>query len=115
MKYGAFLAESSKRVTGSQCGKVSETADSEAPQQSDELGIFQDTDPAAGEERRRPTGWDDPAILRCGPTCRVLGGEDAVSYPNSEIPDSSTHQMFSHNGRRLTFTAVEAAGYPKRT
>src|SRR4029453_10913576 len=115
MKYGAFLAESSKHVTGSQCGKVSETADPEAPQQSDELGIFQDTDREAGEERCRPIGWDDPAILRCGPTGRVLGGEDAVSDPNSEIPDSSTHQMFSHNGRPLPFPPREAAGYPKRT
>jgi hypothetical protein len=44
----------------------------------------------------------------------VLGGEDAVSDPNSEIPYSSTHQMFSHNGRRLTFAAVKAAGYPER-
>jgi len=36
----------------------------------------------------------------------MLGGEDAVSDPNAEIPDPSTDQMLSYYSRSLFFTAA---------
>jgi hypothetical protein len=39
----------------------------------------------------------------------MLGREDAVGDPHSEIPDPGSDQMLSDHGCSLFFTAVEAA------
>jgi hypothetical protein len=44
MEQGAFPTKASEHIARFQCGKVSETANTEAAQQSDQFGVLQDTD-----------------------------------------------------------------------
>ena len=107
-------AEPGQHVSSRQGGEVTEGADSEPPQQADHVGVLDDPDRQAGQERRRRARRDDQTLLRCGPASRLLTDEDAVGHPDPAVPHADPDELLGQYAAALALAAVEAARHSGR-